>query len=53
MPEVEQRMERLPSDRDGAARIAAARRNAWVLGGVALAFYLGYMLWFVIRGSLG
>jgi hypothetical protein len=46
MSEVEQR-------RDDAARLAKARRNAWMLGGVALAFYLGYMLWFMIRGSIG
>jgi hypothetical protein len=38
---------------DDAARIARARRSAWVLGGVALALYVGYMVWFVIRGSIG
>jgi hypothetical protein len=82
MSEVEQRRERLPSERarqspgaaqrgDGdagmdarggathgadaedAARLGKARRNAWVLGGVALALYLGYMVWFLIRGSIG
>jgi hypothetical protein len=58
--------ERLPSERArqapgaaqrgtdaDAARLAKARRNAWVLGGVALAFYVGYMVWFLIRGSIG
>ena len=65
MSEVEQRMERLPSDRarkatgaatggDGdAARVAKARRNAWFLGGLALFFYVGYMVLIFLRGVGG
>ncbi len=53
--------EQLPSERarqaHGAAadaeRLAKARRNAWVLGGMALAFYFGYMAWMFVRGSIG
>lgn len=37
---------------DDAAR-ARARRNAWLLGGLALAFYFGYMLLIVVRGAGG
>jgi hypothetical protein len=36
-----------------AERLAKARRNAWVLGGMALAFYFGYMAWMFVRGSIG
>jgi hypothetical protein len=36
-----------------AARLAKARRNAWLLGGVALFFYVGYMAWMFVRGSGG
>jgi hypothetical protein len=51
----------LPSERarqaHGAAadaeRLAKARRSAWVLGGMALAFYFGYMAWMFVRGSIG
>lgn len=58
MSEIEQRREQLPPGAaprgdDDAARLARARRNAWVLGGIALAFYFGYMLWFMIRSSIG
>jgi hypothetical protein len=38
---------------DDAARLARARRNAWLLGGLALAFYFGYMLLIVARGAGG
>jgi hypothetical protein len=63
MSEVEQRRKQLPSPAkrrmpgaghgDDAARAARARRNAWVLGGLALAFYFGYMILVFVKGSSG
>ena len=66
MSEVEQRMERLPSDRalkapgaahrgDGqdAARAARVRRNAWLLAGFAVFVYLGYIAWMFFRAQGG
>ena len=66
MSEVEQRRERLPSNRafknaeaaqrgDGAdaARAAKMRRNAWLLGGLALFFYVGYIGWMFMRANGG
>ena len=66
MSEVERRREQLPSDRafkaagaaqrgdpDDAARAARARRNAWLLGGVAALVYLGYIAWMFVRGTSG
>jgi hypothetical protein len=59
MSEVEQRRKQLPSPAkrrmpgDAAARAARARRNAWVLGGLALAFYFGYMILVFVKGSSG
>ena len=38
---------------EDAARLAKARRNAWLLGGVAVLFYVGYMVWIFIRTSSG
>jgi hypothetical protein len=35
------------------ARMTKARRNAWLLAGFAVFVYLGYVLWFIIRGSNG
>ena len=40
-------------DGDDAARAAKARRMAWLLGGLALAFYVGYMVLIFVRGSGG
>ncbi len=40
-------------DGEGAARAAKARRNAWLLGAVAVFFYVGYMAWMFIRASSG
>ena len=40
-------------DGDDAARAAKARRSAWLLGGLALFFYLGYMAWMFIRSAGG
>jgi hypothetical protein len=36
-----------------AARAAKVRRSAWLLGGLALFFYFGYMAWMFIRGASG
>jgi hypothetical protein len=55
--EVEQRMEQLPgavAEGDaGAARAAKVRRNAWLLGAVAVLMYLGYIAWMAVRASSG
>ena len=34
-----------------AARRAKVRRNAWLLGAVALLVYLGYIAWMAVRAS--
>jgi hypothetical protein len=65
MSEVGQRKEQLPSARsrqfsgaatrgDGAdaARAAKIRRNAWLLAGVAAFFYLGFIVWNMIKAQL-
>jgi hypothetical protein len=38
---------------DDAARAAKARRNAWLLGGLAVFFYVGYIAWMFIRAQGG
>ena len=38
---------------DDAVRLAKARRNAWRLAGVAVFFYVGYMVWMFVRGGIG
>jgi hypothetical protein len=38
---------------DDAARAAKVRRNAWLLGGLALFFYVGYIAWMFIRANGG
>jgi len=35
---------------DDALRAARARRNAWVLGLLALAFYVGFMIYTAVQG---
>jgi hypothetical protein len=40
-------------DAEDAARAARVRRSAWLLGGLALVFYFGYMAWMFIRGASG
>jgi hypothetical protein len=40
-------------DGSDAARAAKIRRSAWLLGGLAVFFYLGYMAWIVIRAGGG
>jgi hypothetical protein len=35
-----------------AARVAHARRTAWLLGALALAFYVGFYVWSLIRDSV-
>jgi hypothetical protein len=37
----------------GDARAAKARRNAWLLAGLALFFYVGYVAWMFIRANGG
>jgi hypothetical protein len=66
MSEVEQRREQLPTrttqeapgaarrgDGAEAARSAKARRNAWLLAGLAVFFYVAYLLWMVLRARGG
>jgi hypothetical protein len=36
-----------------AARAAKVSRNAWLLGGLATFFYLGFIAWTFVRGALG
>ena len=38
---------------EDAARRAKARRGAWLLGGLAVFFYVGYIAWMVVRASMG
>ena len=38
-------------DGEDAARLAKARRSAWLLGAVAVFFYVGYMVWIFISTS--
>jgi hypothetical protein len=38
-------------DGKDAARAAKVRRNAWLLGGLAIFFYLGYMAWMFVRAG--
>ena len=38
-------------DGEANTRAAKARRNAWLLAGFAVLVYVGYMLWFMIRGG--
>jgi hypothetical protein len=38
---------------EDAARLAKARRNAWLLAGIAVFFYVGYMVWMFVRGGIG
>jgi len=40
-------------DGEDAARAAKIRRSAWLLAGVAVFFYVGYMAWMVIRANVG
>jgi hypothetical protein len=35
------------------ARAAKVRRNAWVLAGLAVFFYFGYIAWMAVRASGG
>jgi hypothetical protein len=38
---------------EDAARAAKVRRNAWLLGGLAVFFYLGYMAWIFVLSQGG
>jgi hypothetical protein len=40
------------SGTDEALRAARVRRSAWVLGLLALAFYVGFIVWSAIRGPV-
>jgi hypothetical protein len=40
-------------DGEDAARAARVRRSAWLLAGLALFFYFGYMAWMLVRASGG
>jgi hypothetical protein len=40
-------------DGENGARAAKIRRTAWLLGGLAVIFYLGYMAWIVLRATNG
>jgi hypothetical protein len=40
-------------DEDDAARAAKVRRSAWLLAGLAVVFYLGYIAWMFVRSSSG
>jgi hypothetical protein len=40
-------------DGEDAARAAKVRRNAWLLGGLAVFFYVGYMAWMFVRAGSG
>ena len=57
-PEIEQRMDAgkerdRATPRADAARAAKMRRSAWLLAGLALAFYLGYIAWMFVRSNGG
>jgi hypothetical protein len=41
------------ADADDAARVAKARRSAWLLAGLAVFFYVGYIAWMFIRANAG
>jgi hypothetical protein len=38
-------------DGDDTARAAKVRRNAWLLGAVAVLVYVGYIAWMAVRAS--
>ena len=40
-------------DGEDAVRAAKIRRNAWLLGGLAVFFYVGYMVWIFVRAGNG
>jgi hypothetical protein len=40
-------------DGQDGARVAKARRSAWLLAGLALFFYVGYMAWMYVRANVG
>ena len=41
------------ADADDVARVAKARRSAWLLAGLAVFFYVGYIAWMFIRANVG
>jgi len=38
---------------EDAARAAKVRRNAWLLAGLAVFFYLAFIVWMFVRATLG
>ena len=40
-------------DGEDVARAAKVRRSAWLLASLALAFYLGFIAWNLLRASFG
>jgi hypothetical protein len=38
---------------EDAARAAKVRRSAWLLAGLALTFYFGYLAWMFVRSTGG
>jgi hypothetical protein len=41
-----------PRGAEDGARAAAIRRSAWWLAGLAVFFYVGFMVWTLIKGQL-
>jgi hypothetical protein len=41
----------LPASDAGRQRRTVARRQAWLLGALAVLFYLGYLSWSLLRGA--
>ena len=37
---------------EDAARAAKVRRSAWLLAGLAVLFYLGYIAWMILKAPL-
>ena len=50
MSEVEQRRD---AGMDDAARATKIRCSAWLLAGLAIFFYLGFIAWNLLRAPLG
>ena len=47
------RAEAAPLAAADAARAAKARRAAWLLGGLAVFVYVGYIAWMALRAGAG
>jgi hypothetical protein len=51
MPGARQRREQSAVAGKDAARVATARRSAWLLAGLALFFYVAYIAWMFVRSN--